>query len=274
MSRYLAYCPHFLDSDRLVFHKDIFIKDTRVIDRGLGLQHELLPQASPLLYALTKSTSYAHLCQLAAKYTTSQEQLHELLGFFVASGCLIRNRSLPQKVRAAILAVRDSLYGIGHHSLLQRQANTTVNLLKVIVIAARAPLLCGLAVLISWMILGVNNKLIIASWYAFGTFWISLLIHELGHCILLNHYNTRSVLLYSPLRIGLLHSPLEHNQDLRTALIGPVMGIISCIVLALTASTISKSTLAAGACLGICLVHCCSFLPWYGDGKSIWRKQT
>jgi hypothetical protein len=271
MADYLTYCPRFFDSDMLTLHRDIFIKNTKVLDRGLGLQHELQPQAAILLKALASATPYARLRQLTHSQVLTLDQLHELLGFFTASGCLLRHRTMRQRIVAWGHMALGIIYGTHEHCVLKRSSPTLNGLVHAICAAAFIPLFSSICLMAIWTVCNVDRSLVIPLSYALGTFWISLIIHELGHCVLLSMYGVKSRILYGPLRIGILHAPLTTKQDLRVALVGPLLGIGSCAIIALLALCIVGSPYAALASLGVSLVHLCSFLPWYGDGKSIWR---
>lgn len=270
MANYLVYCPYFLDSDILALHKDIFIKDTRIIDRSLGLQHEVRPQAAAILKLLSQNVSYKKLRRSVSQIPS--EQLHELLGFLTATGSLERKRNSSSQIIAFGKLLQDMSLGIRHMPLLKRLPLSISGIVKAICKAGALPIVCGSILIFVWSALHVNTVLISDAWYVFALFWLSLIAHEIAHGALLVRYSAQSVIVFGPLRAGIVHSSLPRTEDIKVALAGPLAGILVCSIATIIMFSVKRPGLAI-ACLSICAVHIGSFLPWYGDGKTIWNKR-
>ena len=105
--------------------------------------------------------------------------------------------------------------------------------------------------------------------------FLSVVVHELTHLKLAYPHSWHSQALVRGLRIGLLHQPLPRCLELRSAVLGPLSGLATAIVLAglmWLAGATQTWVVAAGA---VGPVHLLSWLPGYGDGQTIikyWRR--
>jgi tetrahydromethanopterin S-methyltransferase subunit D len=70
-----------------------------------------------------------------------------------------------------------------------------------------------------------------------------------------------------------LHPPLSTVDEVTSALLGPLGGVAAVIVVSLMCT--SRDTFVAASVAAVAVFHVASWLPEYGDGKTvrkIWRQ--
>lgn len=271
LSQPIAACPLLLEHDVLQLHKDLRIVDNSIVDAVLGLTHQALPSAYPLLFLLSKGVHYKDLVGATRTQRLSDSQLHELLGFLQISGGLVRHRSLFSALKAAHRYIFIFATLGPRAALAYRHREGPLSLLKAIILSSMAVIMSGLAIAYG-MALSLDWNLWIVMSTAF--FSLSLLVcsiyaHETGHILLLKKYRIPLLIVRQGLRIGILHPSLPAKQEAIIALTGPIVGAIVCIITGLL--SLHYSVLYALICAVLAAVHCTGLLPWYGDGKSLRR---
>ncbi len=95
----------------------------------------------------------------------------------------------------------------------------------------------------------------------------SFVLHELGHLLVARLLRVPVVLLARPGYMALLYKRPTLTRARAIAAAGPIAAVIGCASLAALSASPPTQLLA----LGIGLVHVVSFLPFFADGKTIWR---
>lgn len=104
--------------------------------------------------------------------------------------------------------------------------------------------------------------------YSLSLFTISMFAHEKAHLYLLNKYGQSSIVLRGFLRLGIVHKKMGRRQELNVAIIGPAAGICVAMFAVLANVLLAEELLALIGCI-VAILHLLSFVPWYGDGKTI-----
>lgn len=271
----MSACPFFLPNDMLQLHNDIFVHRSKVIDRGLGVQHRVQPQAATLLRELYHPLRYVTLLESARAKGVTAVQLHELLGFLNSSGALVRRRSSFWWITASLaLAV---MLRSRSAPLYKRFASNNSGTIRGVYTSCLLIALTTVVIVILWVIIGVPRGWLIALSLGISIFIGSLVAHEQGHLLALKRHDTQSIIVASWCRIGVLHARLHLLPEVRAALAGPLAGASICIFFAVI-SVYLELPVATVVCMAIGGLHLCNLLPWYQDGKSLhayllnWRQ--
>lgn len=270
----VSLCPLFLPSDIVRMHADFQYYNASIVDKALGVTHQVLPTASALIKKLQKGTTYHHFLLLAHRQGYSSAQARELLGTLQLFGGLERYRQ-PQTWPIAVLTnIKQVLCGIFSIPLARRYRADAIGLLAAALSATKTLAFSGI---LTTYIIGEALSLPLSAQcdlflFTYTLFLVSLIVHEYGHLLAIRAYGLPAVLLRQGMRIGILHAKLPPHKERLAALFGPLAGIGTC-VLAAVFTTICKEPLYTAICFGIAVLHISGFLPWYSDGKSIFASQ-
>ena len=270
LNRPVAQCPLLLQSDMVRLHHTLQINNTTVVDAVLGVTHQALPTAVPLLQLLKRGTTYRELLLTAHRNGCSTAQLRELLGFLQISGGIERYRQLHTWPEAILYSARSICIGIQTPSVAHRYKAAPVSLLLSVLSATQTiSFSCLLATtVLCWLQQWDIRLAMCVCAYALCLFVSSIYMHEAGHLMMLRNYKIPAIIVRQRLRIGILHRRLDHQKELRTSFAGPVVGVLMCLTAAIACFGFGEHLLA-GISVLIGLIHLCGLLPWYGDGRSI-----
>lgn len=266
LSRYALACPLIDPTDIVRFHSDLYVNKDHLHDRRLGLRHELDPRASALLKLLENGTTYDHFLRQAKSHSVSTEQIRDILGFLSTMGGVT---IIPrQRFSSGIRRLRYFIH-TGYVSPTPYRRRTTGILGILIAVAYASQYVIGgtASLLIIWWLCEFPVFLLYALAYTLCLFIVSLVIHEACHAAQLARYNTRAVVVYNRLRIGILHRTCSPRQEIIATLAGPCGGLACCIVTLLLSHSTNLLFVAGG--IVVASLQVCSLLPWYGDGKSL-----
>lgn len=270
LNRPVAQCPLLLQSDIVRLHPTLQITNTAVIDAALGATHHALPTAVPLLQLLKRGTTYRELLLAAHRNGCSTAQLRELLGFLQLSGGIERYRQLQTWPDAIIYIARSTLVGVHEPALAHRYRDSPASLLSAVISAVKLVSLVGIIVIL--LVVEVQQWSFIFGTYVYAyslaVFVGSIYLHEASHLIMLRKYKATAIIVRQGLRIGILHRKLNAQKELHVSIVGPLAGIMSCLISAAISLSVAEVLLAMIS-LVIGFIHLCGLLPWYGDGKSI-----
>lgn len=270
LNRPVAQCPLLLQSDMIRLHHTLQITNIAVVDTVLGVTHQALPTAVPLLQILKRGTTYRELLLIAHRNGCSTAQLRELIGFLQISGGIERYRQLHTWPEAILSSIRSGCMGLRDSALAHRYKASPIGLLLSVITATQSVSLLGAVVMVLLSELQQWNGSFCAYVYAYSLslFIGSIYVHEVGHLIVLRKYRAPAVIVRQGFRIGILHQRLSAQKELRIGFTGPISGILTCLTSAVICAIFGER-LFAGISLTIACLHLCALLPWYGDGKSI-----
>lgn len=266
----LRCCPLLTETDTLLLSAHFMVKGRELYDTTVQASHGLQPHATNILKVLKGGITYGDLLKLGEQLRIDHSALQELLGFLNTIGALQRKRNWQGAVQAFRMYCTHALIGIVHTGLSYRtKANTkglAIGILRAItpVILATGVVagLAGAAGLAPPALIGIQAL----SWISL--LYSSILIHELGHVLVLKRYGVTTHILQRGFRLGLIHTRSNPITEIHSLIAGPLCGILLCgsaVIAGLHGDVLplTWAGIAGMAC------HMLSLLPLYGDGQSL-----
>ncbi len=260
-----------VESDIVSLSTGLLLEPPLLIDSANGARHTLHPTAARAL---------AHIAQPIAAGTWLREldglgvtakQANEIISFLNDIGGL--------RVQHSILgSITFGLQRLGFY--LQRvplakpahRVPATIPGITYATARAMAPfalLFPSLAVLLYAIGLPLSTVLLL-SVLAAATLGISTVSHEYAHAaVLQGQARASAAILQRGTRLGILHTKMGLKRELTSALLGPMVGCISAIVICGGAWLVTKQDVCLIVGILACIAHIFSLLPFYGDGKTI-----
>lgn len=273
MERQLPKYGYIAGSDIVTLSADLSIKNDTLIDNTCGIKHLLNPVAASSVKFLLTKPMYEEWVSFMFRQGLKTSNIYEILEFLNNIGGLVVNRKIKSKLVRFIDSIKAVTIGAAIQSISERRSS---NILGVIIASYKVSLpvlIISSMVALLFLASGLND---INAWFflpAFlATVFISLVVHEYAHIYMLNTMDVRSLILTKGLRLGVVHKKLSQSKEMKVAIIGPIAGALSSLVVALAWSYVfqNKSLILIG--LIVSAFHFTSWLPLYGDGKTLFNK--
>ena len=263
-------CPYIAHSDVIGLCKGFAVTSEGLADTDCGALHRATSEGVFVLRLLERRIAFLQLLRYCRRRNISKIQVLSLLGFCNTYGALSRSRSLSEHVRAVTYLIHRLLFGIRFPLLVWRR-KASVRAVSIAALRACLPLVvaaCGLDMIIVLSTLPIESYHIMRdSGIGVSIVIGSIIAHEYGHI-----HGARSfcvpVVMQRGARLGILRQARRPLQELRSTLLGPVCGVLYCLLLAGGMHLLHLELLRT-ICLFAALLHSASLLPFYGDGQCI-----
>ncbi len=258
------------DNDIVSLSHGLELKNGYLVDGANGARHFVKPIARPALCLLRNPSKFMYWLQRTDWLTINQQ--YELVKFMDDIGCLRVKRSLIGRLMIWARRLIYRLYGMEARPNARRFKTGFVGICKAVGNGVM-PLLVLLAVAM-FGAYGANfpvAKLILVHAFMLVTVYVSTVVHESVHWILASPYSNASQMLVRGLRIGLLHKPLPKSIELKSAIYGPLSGLLAAVLMALLVNVSFDSAVYSAPAAAVGIVHLMSWLPSYGDGQTLRR---
>jgi hypothetical protein len=196
-------------------------------------------------------------------------QLADLIGFLNTIGCLKRNRAITFYPRAWCKQLVHGIHGVWYQPL-RRRGHTSLAAITHGIGRATVPVTLATLLTLGLLVCLLPSQaapIIAKGGFVWLAFICSMVLHEYGHFKSIKHYRVGCDVLQYGMHIGLIHGKLPSLAEIYVAIAGPFCGIVACSLFIVLAMYALPGTPLLILFVGI--LHLCSLLPWYGDGKSL-----
>lgn len=265
-------CPFLLENDVLVLSPRFCLEGLRLRDDVVGAEHGMQAPAEKLVRLLRCGATHKALLNLAADHSVQRVQLCELLGLLNTIGGLERQRSLWANLSALAIQTGHLAFGVRYQPFGRRQP-ASLRHISMATWRATLPITLGCV--------GLSSLLVLSGWapVAVGVtstaYWLTLLLasitlHEYAHGMLARLAGTKTDILQLGMRLGVVHKPLPARAEVVVTIGGPLAGLAVCL-LAVELAIWLRMPYAALLALTVAAFHLLSLLPFYGDGKCLYK---
>lgn len=272
MSLLHSKCPYLHPNDRISLYADLYLTNDTLNDGSLNVQHKLLPTGRHIVALLVDGSKYKKLIEYASAESIHINVVAELLGFLNHIGCLniTRSQSKFKNIQRYLLGL---MVGYVPPSVRHRYKFSIKSLLIASIKSTQLLLYALLAVAGMVFAMGVTSLAgsLILSIFTYLVFTISIVAHEYAHYIVLGRYKITPVIIQYPNILQLLHPRLNVLPELLTAVAGPLVGIIFCVIM-WRLCVVSGHEILAYVSLLVSFFHLSSFTPWTSDGRAIFHN--
>ncbi len=262
------------ESDFVSLSAGVKLKDTILTDRANGARHYVTKNARRPLRLLGVGMTLSSWLEAS---NLTEFQAFEIIRFVNGIGCLQIQRSRLQGMRHLGRRAQLRLRGVQLQIPAKRYSATVLGVVNAVLRALR-PIL--VAVLVSFG-LAYGANMLTGSYIAghlvlVGSLAVTTTLHEYVHLYIAQSQGANAQVVVRGLRIGVLHQPLSPVYEVLSALTGPLTGLVAAaVVMALTLAVNPSMFVVLSAGI-VCVFHCVSWLPEYGDGvalKKYWRNR-
>ena len=267
---YVQESVGLLDSSDIVQLADgLSVEGTALLDAVTGVRHTLRRPAAALLPSLQSGITLQKWIDECRLHDVGRLRAIRMLLSLNEIAGLYRYRNLNFMVRAFPGWIRIFLFGMTPIRLARRYP---ANVQSLSIICARAMVPLVVVTTLFWLVCASASLISHASIMLLG-FWlwvvyVSNLMHELTHWKIASQQSA-VCFVRRGLRIGVMHAPLTKNLERLSALLGPVVGILTVMLAAILLIVLHVSFQFVEITLTIGLFHALSWLPMYGDGKML-----
>ena len=243
-----------------------------LVDNTTGARHLLHANAKRYIeFFYKKWTLGDYLAIKGVKIGLTSAQQSEVLLFLNSEAALLRQRSFGGRLHALLRSVRRLSSRTNSANLAGRYPATTPSLILLSVRSVIPIVIAGLSSALLWYGTGlVTMRRAIGLLVVFcGTLLLSLVLHEAVHIVIARRSTKRIKLVKRGLRIGVMHAELRNSQEMLSAVLGPLCGATSALLLGFV--PLLDAPLVLPVCLLVASFHLVSWLPFYGDGKTLFR---
>lgn len=243
----------------------------QLMDTAAGASHVVLPAAKPMVSMLRRPVRISHIIKTC---TLTEDEIASVIMFLNDIGGLIVHRSLWPHCIHSIRKIIFRLRGISLPVQSRRYKSSVWNVVRA------TSQSCKLLVWATAVMAGVTTFGGVGGWVfveahvlLLVTVWISTIVHEAIHMFIAKRSKKSVAVISRGVRIGILHPPLSTVDEVTSALLGPLGGVAAVIVVSLMCT--SRDTFVAASVAAVAVFHVASWLPEYGDGKTvrkIWRQ--
>lgn len=270
MDDYLCSHGLLVESDTVSLSPWLCVEGNKLIDSTVGVSHRLRPKAFQLVRALVDGSVFGDWRKLAVTQGAADAELAQLISGLNHIGGLQIKRTFRGWKQWFRCLVRTIWFG----QLPRPQTVTTIasptNIAVQTFLAMKwlfilAPtmitLLCGIG-----YDLGTAIFLVVCGLFCL---WVSTLVHEIVHWIILGRQRKEAVFMRRGLRLGMLHKEQSVPRELTSAIAGPLSGVCISLMISLVVLRIGGQSELWFMGLSCALFHALSLLPAYGDGATI-----
>lgn len=263
------------DGDMLSLAQGLILKGGWLYDSANGAHHKLSKSALYVVEPLIRPISWRDMRILLQKKFLPTESIRRVLNFLDDIGGLVIKHTWKSLLADQYYRINLRLHLVNVNKPARRYSGDVRGGIRAIT--------AGMNSLIALMILSAifgygANISIVSLMMVPAVFYICLLLstlcHEMTHILIVN--NSSKLDYYLPVflrrgaRIGVLHRGMEETAELRSAGLGPIVGVIiaSCFV---CLSLIDQLWFSWMIAVSIAIFHLLSWLPNFSDGQVIWQ---
>ena len=258
----MSSCLILRSNDQLHLNSMFSLNASRgkLYDRHLDVTHTVTSEGATLIGALINGNTYKQLRMISIAQNISEASLKHLLTELARCGALKHKkiRSSNNTIQAICVPSYSWRRDASLAAITLAVIRAMWKLCLTMLLLAAGAAACNL--------LPLYGAISIGCWLI-GLFLISATLHEWSHVLFLQTKEVQSSVIQQGYRVGVLHQRIPPVVDGICALIGPLAGGTSAVLLALC----SRSQTVLHASFIIVFFHACSLLPNYGDGRSIMR---
>ncbi len=259
------------ESDVISLSPQIRLRSYRMIDTVSEAKHLVQPDGWEALRSLRHPVKAQHWFDQNTQNSISD--LAALISSLTSIGALIIRRSAVDTAKHAVWRLKARLLFVPLGHLSRRYPANYLNLTWQVLVA------CLPVFITSGSVFGLSFAAQLLPNITAGNYlatlsviwmmlWLSNVAHEMMHIKIIKQ-SSKVVLVRRRLRIGILHGQLSPTLEALSALLGPIVGALFCLILGWICFMIggSRAPLYIGA--GFALLHSLSWLPFFGDGKAV-----
>lgn len=244
-----------------------------LVDTASGARHKVSRSAYHTLDLLRYPISIELWLQSGAVQNLQKKQAIKLLLLVDQLSGLTVTRSRMQGISLRVRRLLSSAKGMPLSHNLERYPATIVNLVRLMVHTYK---LLGLTIFfVAVLMYGANmpvSDYLISQGVFLLVLFSSSIVHEIVHWWLLGQARRDVVFVRRGLRIGVLCPAQTDSREFRSAIYGPLSGLLSGVGISIGFYVLSGNVeiLLSGIIAGS--FHVVSWLPMYGDGKTLVSK--
>lgn len=259
----------FTEGDLVSLSGDLVVSRGRLIDVSNTAQHQLHPKAEKVLSYIQTEHKVEYFIDAMDLFGMTASQISEIILFINSIGGFEVSRSIIPDVQLAVKRCVHRLCGFRLQTISRRSSANIWGLSKLL---SRAILPVIFLVTATGLIeFGANLSVevyLVANIIFVTCLWVSTLVHELIHIKFARLFTNRVTVLQRGLRIGILHLQTPRRNELLSAFAGPISGMFVAVLVAYGCYSFDQ-LVAMVYMVAIALFHLLSWLPAYGDGKTI-----
>lgn len=261
--------PFLMEGDLVSLSPEFILKKTYLADTTLGAKHTINAKSYRAIVLLKILRKYS---EWALKAGLDKDEELELMTFLNHAGALRIKRTWWKTLRFSLLRAAWFANGARITTITHRRPG---NLTSVINATLRATWF----IWASWPILiylvygsGAfdTGKFTLLSGMTLVYLILSLIAHEYTHVYMAEIGGKPSSVIQQGVRLGILHPPLSRSQEICSALFAPMVGALAAVALGM-GSVVFAGEIALRYAAFVALLHGASWLPWYGDGITLWK---
>ncbi len=241
-----------------------------LVDTANGARHKVSRKAYHALDLLRFPISSELWMESGAVQKLRKKQaIRLLIQVDQLSGLTVR-----RKVKAAILVRLKRLLltvrGVPLAHNVDRQSARTLNLARLVLKSSRVTLLSLLPLGI--LLYGANmpmKSFMITQCIFLTAILLTTFAHELTHWLLLGDDRKDAVFVRRGLRLAVLHKKQSRSSEVRSAVMGPAAGLCCGVLGAALIAALGGEMQLALTSVAAGSFHVASWLPAYGDGKTL-----
>lgn len=258
-----------VESDVVSLSPSLCVNNNSLSDAATGSLHGLHPKAVMAIAQLQKPIVAGDWVKVIKKSDISDRQITELIWFINSIGGWKIKRGLTGTAKNWYKRAGMQLVGLKTQTIARRERATFRNITTV-VIRSCLPIVC-LSLILSVLLYGANFPLKSLAGLMFSFFLlliISTVAHEYTH-LLTTHRRKSAAVLQRGLRLGILHEPQSRQREFASAILGPIAGILSALLVGVLISTARQEANILKLSWLVSAFHLASWMPIYGDGQAI-----
>lgn len=256
-------------SDVLRLVEGLRIEGAVLVDEVTSARHKLRQPAPTLLPSLQSGVTLQKWFDECRLYDVSRLRAVRMLLSLNDIAGLRRHRKLRYTIPIFLKWIDVYRFGMVPVRLAGRYPGTGSGLVVACMMAVTP--LAGIATLfwlagIAFGIFPLVSMALLVVWLS--TVFVSTLLHEWAHWRIALRQSA-VCFVRRGLRIGVLHAPLSKKLEQRSALLGPFVGMCTVLLVSGVMHVLSAPHDYIGGVLAISVLHVSSWLPFYGDGKTL-----
>lgn len=268
---------YFIESLGLVTAGDIVslapglqIRDRMLFDHANGARHIISSTVRDVLNALGRGVEISQWYAYATELGLNDVQWMALIGFLNSIGGLVIRRTWKAQIGVTGHRIRWRLRGISLNSHANRTTASFKGVTRAICNASGQLAVLTLIISLLSIIAGMPYFAML-SVSCFCILWLTTIMHEHVHVMLSSSSNHTPVIIVRGLRLGIVHHQLSRKRNILSALLGPLMGIVSAVFLGLIGQ-VADVQVVVQASVVVCVFHALSWMPAYGDGQALKKE--
>lgn len=266
-----------LGGDYISLSQTVTLHKNYIYDNVLDTKYYLLPNVKDLIVQLNYLTPYELLYEYARSHDLKDYEISNLVNQLNNLGILEIKKSVKSFKIHTSHTLRNLILG-KFPTLLVERNTVTISNLSLIILKCMIPLIfCIFALDALSTLTNISSSItILSSLFFIVLVFISTLIHEWAHSLIITVAKGKQILIRRGLRLGVMHKPLLPKIEILSALLGPCLGALICIITGLVFNFIhplkinhSLNSSFLHISMFVAALQMISLLPAYGDGKSI-----